>query len=279
LGYENDIDSIYNEEDFLKYVREKNKKIHDEINEAYKKTFNTTIDDEGIIKKTTGNETILEKTVNNEVSIEKEAGDKSNLEKNIDTKVILKKPANTEVELINGLELLKDTPHNYSKILKEHHEGSKDKKKIADGSFFHMAKVIPFNDAIYEDESVGMDFRKRQLDIKNSKESFFRKLKLSIKMFKTNRREFKRFKRGKEDENFAKKKAQIVGKKQKSRKKKEITPENDYAVNKIKKKYRKFKGFKKSSIIGYGVKKSDYKNNKEGKLNFKEVEAPFFPNP
>ena len=65
---------------------------------------------------------------------------------------------------------------------------------------------MPFNDAIYEDKSIGIEFRKRQLDIKNSKESFLRKLKLSIKMFKTNKKVFKRFKREKEDENFAKKK-------------------------------------------------------------------------
>jgi len=142
-----------------------------------------------------------------------------------------------------------------------------------------MVKVMPFNDAIYEDKSIGIEFRKRQLDIKNSKESFLRKLKLSIKMFKTNKKVFKRFKREKEDENFAKKKAQIAGKKLESKIKKEIKSENDRVANKIKKKYRKFKGFKKSSIIGYGVKKRDYKNNKKEKINFKELEAPFFPDP
>lgn len=263
MEYENDIDNIYDEEDFSEYVRKKNTKIYAELDEAHKKAFNTAIDDEG-------GGGVSNKIVDNDASLKKEVGMKSNLEKDVYNNMkVVRKPNNMDVEI------------NFSKIFEEHH--SNNKKQPADASFFRMTKVIPFRDAIYEDRSISAEFRKRQLDKKSARESFIKKLKFCIKVFKKNKKVFKRFKKEKADDIRAQKRAEKIGRRQDRKIKKKIKEENDRIAGKVKKKYHKFKGFKKSSVIGRGLKKCDYKKgykkNKKEKLNWKEVEeVPFFPN-
>jgi len=263
LEYENDIDNIYDEEEFSDYVRKKNTKIYAELDEAHKKAFNTAIDDEN-------NGNVSKKTANSDAALKKEVSIKTNLEKDVSNNMkVVRKPNNMDVEI------------NFSKIFEEHHSNSK--KQPADASFFRMTKVIPFSDAIYEDRSISAEFRKRQLDKKSARESFIKKLKFCIKVFKKNKKVFKRFKKERADDIRAQKRAEIIGRRQERKIKKKIKEENDRIAGKVKKKYHKFKGFKKISVIGRGLKKCDYKKgykkNKKEKLNWKEVvEVPFFPN-